>query len=93
MKKIQLILAFLALTIWVNAQEKFELESHQSADGKYTYTTVKNDPLKVRTYQLKNGLTVMMSVNSKQPRIQTFIATKAGSKNDTADNTGLAHNL
>jgi len=93
MKKIQLILAFLALTIWVNAQEKFELESHQSADGKYTYTTVKNDPLKVRTYQLKNGLTVMMSVNSKQPRIQTFIATKAGSKNDPADNTGLAHYL
>ncbi len=93
MKKIQLILAFLVLSIWANAQEKFEVETQLSPDGKYSYSFVKNDPLKVRTYQLKNGLTVMMSVNTKQPRIQTLIATKAGSKNDPADNTGLAHYL
>lgn len=64
-----------------------------SADGKYAYTTVSNDPLGVRTYKLSNGLTVMISVNKKEPRIQTFIATRAGSKNDPADNTGLAHYL
>lgn len=64
-----------------------------SANGKYSYTTVANDPLGVRTYKLQNGLTVMISVNKKEPRIQTFIATKAGSKNDPADNTGLAHYL
>lgn len=75
------------------AQTKFQTITHQSADGKYTYTTVTNDPLQVRTYVLKNGLTVMLSPNNKEPRIQTLIAVKAGSKNDPADNTGLAHYL
>src|SRR4051812_12629970 len=65
----------------------------KSPDGKFTYKTIENDPMKVRVYTLKNGLTVMLSVNNIAPRIQTFIATKAGSKNDPADNTGLAHYL
>jgi hypothetical protein len=47
------------------AQTKFQTITHQSADGKYTYTTVTNDPLQVRTYVLKNGLTVMLSPNNK----------------------------
>lgn len=51
------------------------------------------DPLKVRTYKLKNGLTVMISVNKSEPRLQTLIAVRAGSKNDPADHTGLAHYL
>jgi predicted Zn-dependent peptidase len=34
-----------------------------------------------------------MSVYKDAPRIQTFIATRAGSKNDPADATGLAHYL
>ncbi len=71
----------------------FVTVENTSADGKYKYTTVTNDPLGVRTYKLANGLTVMMSVNKKEPRVQTYIATNAGSKNDPADNTGLAHYL
>ncbi len=74
-------------------QEKFEYKEQTSSDGKYKYTIVTNDPLKVRTYVLPNGLTVMLSENHSDPRIQTMIATKAGSKNDPADNTGLAHYL
>lgn len=66
---------------------------HKSADGRFTYKTVSNDPLDVRVYTLANGLTVMLSVNKSEPRVQTYIATKAGSKNDPADNTGLAHYL
>jgi predicted Zn-dependent peptidase len=73
--------------------QNFATVEKTSANGKYTYTTVVGDPLGVRTYKLKNGLTVMMSVNKKEPRVQTFIATNAGSKNDPADNTGLAHYL
>jgi predicted Zn-dependent peptidase len=42
---------------------------------------------------LKNGLTVILSPTNKDPRIQTYIATKAGSKTDPADHTGLAHYL
>ena len=77
----------------LQAQENYTWVTKKSPDGKYTYKTVENDPMKVRTYTLKNGLTVMMSVNKNTPRIQTFIATKAGSKNDPFDNTGLAHYL
>jgi predicted Zn-dependent peptidase len=68
-------------------------EQKTSADGRFTYLTVAGDPLGVRIYTLPNGLTVMLSVNKSEPRIQTLIATKAGSKNDPADNTGLAHYL
>jgi predicted Zn-dependent peptidase len=57
----------------------------------YEYTTVPNDPLNARVYVLKNGLTVYMTVYKDEPRIQTYIATKAGSKNDPSDATGLAH--
>jgi predicted Zn-dependent peptidase len=38
-------------------------------------------------------LTVILSPTNKEPRIQTYIATKAGSKTDPADHTGLAHYL
>lgn len=75
------------------AQSSYNWEEHKSADGRFTYKTVSNDPLGVRVYTLPNGLTVMLSVNKAEPRIQTYIATKAGSKNDPADNTGLAHYL
>ncbi|MBI3519754.1 MAG: insulinase family protein [Bacteroidetes bacterium] len=52
-----------------------------------------NDPFKARIYTLKNGLKVYMSVYKNAPRIQTYIAVKAGSKNDPASATGLAHYL
>ena len=58
---------------------------------KYTYETVPNDPLKARIYTLENGLKVYMSVNKEEPKIKFTIATKAGSKLDPAETTGLAH--
>lgn len=51
------------------------------------------DPLKVRIHKLPNGLTLYLSVYKDAPRVQTLIATNAGSKNDPADATGLAHYL
>lgn len=62
-------------------------------DGAYSYVTYPGDPLGARYYTLGNGLTVILSVNTSTPRIQTLIAVKAGSKNDPATNTGLAHYL
>jgi Predicted Zn-dependent peptidases len=62
-----------------------------SCDTKKDYETVKNDPIKARIYTLDNGLKVYMTVNKEQPRIQTYIAVKAGGKNDPAETTGLAH--
>lgn len=63
------------------------------SDGKYTYQAVDGDPLKARIYKLDNGLTVYMTVYKDEPRIQTFIAVKTGSKKDPPDATGLAHYL
>ncbi|MFN8308628.1 MAG: insulinase family protein [Chitinophagales bacterium] len=51
------------------------------------------DPYNVKEFTLKNGLKVFISVNRQQPRIQTMIAVKAGSKFDPATTTGLAHYL
>ena len=50
-----------------------------------------NDPLNTHRYTLANGLKVFLTVNRDQPRIYTAIAFNAGSKNDPADTTGLAH--
>lgn len=55
--------------------------------------TYANDPFKLKEYKLKNGLTVLISVYKDSPRFYSMIATKAGSKNDPADATGLAHYL
>ena len=55
------------------------------------YETVPNDPLGTKIYTLKNGMKVFMSVNKEQPRIQTMMAVKVGSKNDPSETTGLAH--
>jgi len=68
-------------------------KTNQKMSYKYNYETVENDPLGTKIYTLKNGLKVYMSVYKDAPRIQTYIATRAGSKNDPADATGLAHYL
>lgn len=70
---------------------KFEWATATS--GGYTYKYVTNDPSKARFYTLKNGLTVILSPTNKDPRIQCYVAVKAGSKTDPATNTGLAHYL
>ncbi|MES2836764.1 MAG: insulinase family protein [Bacteroidota bacterium] len=51
------------------------------------------DPLNTRMYKLQNGLMVYIAPNKLEPRIQTFVAVRTGSKNDPADATGLAHYL
>lgn len=102
MKKNMVLLAAIVLHIAVMAQtakpkpqaavaDKYEWKTATS--GGYTYRYVTNDPVKARFYTLKNGLTVILSPTSKDPRIQCYVATKAGSKTDPADHTGLAHYL
>lgn len=54
---------------------------------------LKNDPLQAHIYTLKNGLKVFLTQNPEKPSIQTYIAVKAGFKNDPEDTTGLAHYL
>ncbi|MEN9570334.1 MAG: hypothetical protein RL172_1565 [Bacteroidota bacterium] len=86
------VLPLLFITVAALAQtEKYQWKEVVSGGYKYKYVT--NDPAKARYYTLKNGLTVILSATNKDPRIQCFIATKAGSKTDPADHTGLAHYL
>ncbi|MFV0237993.1 MAG: M16 family metallopeptidase [Flavobacteriales bacterium] len=59
----------------------------------YSYKTYKNDPTGLRLYTLDNGLTVYLAKNTDEPKIQTYIAVRAGSSYDPSDNTGLAHYL
>ena len=80
MKKSIMIFAAMMLLAGVSAQ-------------KYEYKTYPNDPLGVREYTLSNGLKVFMSVYKDAPRIQTYVAVRAGSKNDPKETTGLAHYL
>ncbi len=57
------------------------------------YEEVEGDMAQTRIYTLENGLKVYLSVNKEEPRIQTYIAVRTGSKNDPAETTGLAHYL
>jgi predicted Zn-dependent peptidase len=92
--RLSLVLGLVASTFAPSfAKVTPKVETHKSADGKYTYTTVAGDPLKARIYKLQNGLTVYMTVNRNEPRIQTYVAVRAGSKHDPKDATGLAHYL
>ena len=85
MKKVKLFFSFVAVML--------VLGSSAFAQKKYEYKTYPNDPIGVREYTLDNGLKVFLSVYKDAPRIQTYIAVRAGSKNDPKETTGLAHYL
>ena len=92
--RIRLAFAFLFIFSAAFAPRAFgqpKATEHTSAG--YTYKSVAGDPLGARIYTLKNGLAVYLSVNKSEPRVQTMIAVRAGSKNDPSDATGLAHYL
>ena len=84
MKKVIATLCFAAVMLFMG---------FGASAQKYEYKTYDNDPLGVREYTLGNGLKVFMSVYKDAPRIQTYIAVRAGSKNDPNETTGLAHYL
>lgn len=89
----KLTLAFAAVLVSVVAFAQNQFQWKEASSGGYTYKYVTNDPAKARFYILKNGLTVILSPTNKDPRIQAYVAIKAGSKTDPATNTGLAHYL
>src|ERR1700754_3049894 len=82
-----LVFSFLACTLLLTSCKE------KQAESRYQYESVANDPLNARIYTLKNGLKVYISVNSREPRVQTYIAVRAGSKSDPKETTGLAHYL
>ncbi|MDR0926626.1 MAG: insulinase family protein [Ignavibacteria bacterium] len=89
MKKLSLynLLALLSVTIVSILFLSACSSDNKSAD----YETADNDPLNARVYTLDNGLKVYLTVYKDAPRIQTYVAVRAGGKNDPAETTGLAH--
>jgi zinc protease len=87
--------AALLLTVLFLGAQAFALQGPVTKTDKngYVYETYDNDPTGLRIYTLKNGLKVYLSVNKNEPRIQTYIAVKAGSSYDPKETTGLAHYL
>jgi predicted Zn-dependent peptidase len=92
MKNKLLLLACLLLAgSGVMAQSGYQWKTATS--GGYTYKYVTNDPTKSRFYTLKNGLSVILSQNTKDPNIEFRMAVRAGSNTDPRNATGLAHYL
>ncbi|HEY0042816.1 MAG TPA: insulinase family protein, partial [Flavisolibacter sp.] len=85
------LLLLLLVTATVQAQKKYEWK--QATSNGYTYKYVTNDPMNTRFYTLKNGLTVALSPNKKEPRIAFRVPVRAGSNTDPKEHTGLAHYL
>ena len=90
-KKLLALSLFLLIGSGVMAQSGYQWKTATS-DG-YTYKYVTNDPTKSRFYTLKNGLTVILSQNVKEPTIEFRMAVRAGSNTDPRTATGLAHYL
>ena len=85
------LLLVISQSLAVSAQSKYQWK--QATSGGYTYKYVTNDPMASRFYTLKNGLTVILSPNNKEPRVAVKIPVRTGSNNDPKDHTGLAHYL
>lgn len=88
MKQIIIILTSISITVF---GQNYQIQ--KLTEGGYSYEIVTNDPTNTRIYTLSNGLKVYLSVYKNTPRIQTYIAVRAGSKNDPVNTTGLAHYL
>lgn len=91
MKKLYTLLMIVGVANLGFSQQKHEWKSKKAAGYAYNYVT--NDPTQTRFYQLKNGLRVILSPNDQQPRINCFIAVRAGANQDPQNHTGLAHYL
>ncbi|TDQ25535.1 M16 family metallopeptidase [Tenacibaculum caenipelagi] len=74
------------------SEKEVKTEQHKDVNG-FSYETVTNDPTGLRLYTLENGLKVYLSKNTDEPKIQTYIAVRAGSNYDPKESTGLAHYL
>lgn len=89
--KLFTLACFLITGSFAKAQTSYQWKTGTS--GGYTFKYVTNDPTKTRFYTLKNGLTVILSQNNKEPNIVFKMAVRAGSNTDPRTNTGLAHYL
>lgn len=88
------IVTTLALALMISGMQAQHYQENKASDKNgFSYVSFTNDQTGVRVYTLKNGLKVYLAKNADAPRVQTYIAVRAGSNDDPSDNTGLAHYL
>ncbi|WGD34580.1 M16 family metallopeptidase [Olleya sp. YS] len=98
MKHLKLFLAMAIITFVTSCKKSnsgdlaVKTETQNDANG-FSYESITNDPTGLRLYTLDNGLKVYLSKNTDEPKIQTYIAVRAGSNYDPKESTGLAHYL
>nr|WP_321223451.1 insulinase family protein [uncultured Psychroserpens sp.] len=99
MKHLKLIILFCIVAMAYNCKTEnnnkdvaYAVESNKDSNG-FSYEAISNDPTGLRLYTLDNGLKVYLSKNEEEPKIQTYIAVRAGSNYDPKESTGLAHYL
>ena len=90
MKTLRLLFIAVIIVAASCTSEKHQVKQLTDSNG-YMYEMVTNDPTDLRIYTLNNGLKAYLSVNKTEPRIMTLIGYRAGSNNDPAETTGLAH--
>ena len=73
--KFSLFYRFAILTIFT-----LFIFSCDEQNGKYSYKTIENAPIDIKIHTLKNGLKLYLIPTKNEPRIQTRIVVKAGSK-------------
>ncbi|NLA25178.1 MAG: insulinase family protein, partial [Bacteroidales bacterium] len=95
MKKLSILLTIFAITTTLFSQviEKKPLDREiKSIDSKrFTTKMDYQESVNVDVYELKNGLTVILSENHNKPQIFGGIVVRAGGKDDPKDATGMAH--
>lgn len=81
---VKFVLVFICLAAWTGPSwATFERLNEPNPE----------DPMDVHIYRLENGLTVYLTALRDAPRFYAEIAVRAGSKQDPAESTGLAHYL
>jgi predicted Zn-dependent peptidase len=91
MKKLLLALVIVLSINSLNAQIKSKRQFTESIAPKEAPLKAKEPPLKVKTTTLDNGLKVVMCEDHSTPKAYGAVYVHAGSKNDPADATGMAH--
>ncbi len=89
MKKLFFLAAAMAVLLPAGATGG-EMKSGRDLSGN-RYQFVQNDPFDSRIYKLPNGLTLFLSRNPATPRVSVLTIVRAGSTDEPANSTGLAH--
>ena len=90
MKKPLLFLCLAAFVLSAFTGAAYEFRSATDARGT-PYQYIPGDPFAARFYTLSNGMKLYLVRNTREPRINTAVAVRAGSADDPLNSTGLAH--